>query len=103
MQITVRRDIPGRQGPDIIDGLLTDDRVGIARGRREIDYHCSDRDKVGCQCPASGYIATGSLARVTEDSGPWRGIVRYWSLTLSLDGDQFTADTRLTIEREDAR
>ena len=105
MQITVQRAPADYQGPDIIDELLTTPLVGIARGRRHIDHDCSDRNLEACQCPAHDYIETGSLALVTEADGQWRGLVRYWSLTLTVDGDgrQFTADTRLTIEREEVR
>lgn len=103
MQITVQRAPANRQGPDVIDDLLTSDVIGVARGRREIDYHCSDRDKTACQCPAHSFIETGYLARITEERSIWNGLVRYWSLTLTIDGETYTADTRLTIEREDAR
>lgn len=103
MQITVQR-LPGDlQGSDIIDDLLTSDPAGIARGRAAIDAACSDRDKVNCQCPAHAYMPTGSICSVTEAHGRWHGMLRYWSLTLTIDdsGESFTADTRLTVERED--
>ena len=102
MQITVSRQPADRQGPDIVDELLTTDQVGIARGRREIDYNCSSRTEKACQCPKHDYMPTGSLTKVTESSGKWPGLVRYWSLTLTVDdnGSRFTADTRLSIERE---
>ena len=102
MQITVSRLPADRQGPDIVDALLTDDRVGVARGRREIDYNCSFRTEEACQCPKHDYIPTGALALITEAAERWPGMVRYWSLTLTIDdaGTRFTADTRLSIERE---
>lgn len=102
MQITVSRPPADRQGPDIIDELLTSDQVAIARGRREVDYNSTDRIEESCQCPKHAYMPAGSLARVTEASGQWPGKVRYWSLTLTIDesGERYTADTRLTIERE---
>jgi hypothetical protein len=102
MQITVTRSPANRQGPDIVDELLTDRRVAIARGRREVDYNSTGRTNESCQCPQHDYIATGTLTGVTEAAERWRGIVRYWSLTLTVDdtGERFTADTRLSIERE---
>ncbi|MFT5728755.1 MAG: hypothetical protein ACI8PB_002911 [Desulforhopalus sp.] len=102
MQITVSRAPADNQGADIIDELLTTDQVAVARGRREIDYVSTDRVDESCQCPAHAYIPTGALAGVTEAAGGWRGLVRYWSLTLTVDdaGALFTADTRLSIERE---
>jgi hypothetical protein len=101
MQITVQRQPANRQGPDIVDELLASDPPGIARGRAFIDKNCSNRDLVACQCPAHAYMPTGSLVNVTETRRRWRGMIRYWSLTLTIDetGDSFTADTRLTIEK----
>lgn len=103
MQITVQRQPADRQGPDIVDELLTSDQAGVARGRREIDAACSDRDQVACQCPAHSFMPTGSLVDVIETHQRWRGMIRYWSLTLTIDdsGQRFTADTRLTVEKED--
>lgn len=103
MQILVQRPPGNRQGPDIMDDLLTTDQAGISRARREIDYHSTNRDLVACQCPAHTYMPTGSIAGVTETHQRWPGMIRYWSLTLTIDdtGERFTADTRLTIEREE--
>jgi hypothetical protein len=102
MQITVSRAPTDNQGPDIVDDLLTTDQVGLARGRRNVDYSSTNRINESCQCPAHSYIPTGSLAGVTEAADKWRGLNRYWSLTLTVDtgGESFTADTRLSIERE---
>ena len=103
MRITVQRQPADRQGSDIVDELLTSDQAGVARGRREIDYNCSSRDLVACSCPAHSVMPTGSLVGVTETHQRWRGMIRYWSLTLTIDdtGQRFTADTSLTIEKED--
>jgi len=103
MQITVQRSLANLQGPDIVDDLLTSDPAGIARGCAAIDAACSDRDKVACQCPAHAYMPTGSICGITEAHGRWSGMLRYWSLTLTIDdsGQSFTADTRLTVEKED--
>lgn len=100
MQITVQRAPADRQGPDVVDALLTSDLVGRARGAREVDYSSTDRIIEACQCPAHDYMRTGSMVQVTEAARRWRGVVRYWSLTISLDGDNYTADTRLSVERE---
>lgn len=101
MQITVTRAPGDRPGPDIIDPLLTTEPVAVERGRREIDYHYSSRTIEQCQCPKHDYLATGSLALVTESAKQWRGVIRYFSLTLTIDdsGERFTADTGLHIER----
>jgi len=102
MRITVQRQPADFQGPDILDELLTTDQAGVARARREIDYNGTDRDLIACQCPAHTYMPTGSLASITESHRRWPGIIRYWSLTLTVDdsGERFTADTRLTVEKE---
>lgn len=102
MQATVFRGAGDRQGPDIVDPLLVTDQVAVARGRREIDRESSDRELVNCQCPRLQYLPPGSVVDVMEARRRWRGMVRYWSLTLTLDdgGRRYTVDTRLTIERE---
>jgi hypothetical protein len=104
MRITVQRPPADRQGPDIIDELLAADPAGVARGRQAIDADSSNRDLVACQCPAHSYMPTGSLASVIEAHQRWPGMIRYWSLTLTIDetGRRFTADTRLTIEKDES-
>lgn len=102
MRLTVVRGAGKRQGPDIIDPMLSDEQTALARGRREIDYNSSPRVSEQCQCPLHSFIETGSLARVTESSGRWPGKVTYFARTLTLDesGRFFTADVALHIERE---
>lgn len=102
MRITVQRQPADRQGPDIVDEMLTSDQAGVARGRNFIDKNGSDRDLVACQCPAHAYMPTGSLIGVTESHARWPGMLRYWSLTLTVDdtGQRFTADTRISVEKE---
>lgn len=102
MQITVTRSPANLQGNDIIDPLLTSDQAAVERGRREIDAsYPADREVVSCQCPKHDYIETGSLASVMEAHRRYASMVRYWSLTLTIDetGSRFTADTRLSLER----
>jgi hypothetical protein len=101
MQITVTRGAGDKPGPDIIDPLLTSEPVAVARGRREIDYHSSSRIKEQAQCPKHGFMSTGSLVLITEAEKQWPGLIRYFSLTLTIDdsGERFTADTGLHIER----
>ena len=102
MQVTVKRGSGDRQGPDIIDELLSDIRAGAARGKQAINGSCSDRILEQAGCPLHSFIETGSLAGVTETERRWPGMVRYYQLTLTLDadGNSFTADTALHIERE---
>ena len=102
MQLTVYRGAGDRQGPNIIDELLTDVRAGAARGKQAINSSCSDRTIEQASCPLHSFTPTGSLAAVTETERRWSGMVRYYQLTLTLDadGNSFTADTALHIERE---
>lgn len=100
MQCTVSRYPADKQGPDIVSATLTTDVVAKARGTREIDYNCSDREIVACRCPKHAYIATGSHARVITRHGSWSGPVRFFQLTLTVNGDYYAADVALDIERE---
>lgn len=102
MRLTVVRGAGRRQGPDVIDAMLTDEQTALVRGRREIDYNCSPRVIEQCQCPLRSFVETGSLAKVTEAAGQWPGRVAYFARTLTLDesGAYFTADVALHIERE---
>lgn len=102
MQATVQRYPADKQGVNIVDPLLTSHAVAIARGRREVDYNCSNRDKPSCQCPVLARIPTGSLVRVIEEFGERAGLCRYRSQTFTIteNGEQYTANTRLTVEFE---
>lgn len=105
MQVTVTRGAGKRQGDDIYDELLTDVRAGIERGRQEICGSISNRTTVQASCPIHSFIETGSMLGVTEASGIWPGMCRYFQLNLTLDSEAnyFTADTALHVERETKR
>jgi hypothetical protein len=102
MKILVTRSPADRQGPDIVDPLLTTEPAGIARGTREIDYHSTNRVSVRGNCPLLPYMASGALVNVTDAVGSYRGKLKGYAVTIDIspDGREFTATTALTIERE---
>lgn len=101
MQLTVLRGAGARLAPDVVEPLLASEAAGIERGRREINYHGSGRTLEQCQCPLHDFIETGSLVWITESEQQWSGLVRYFSLTVTVEvGGHFTADTALHVERE---
>lgn len=102
MRIIAQRAPADYQGPDIVEALLTSELAGIARGRREINRHCSHRRVVRGNCPLLPYLATGSLVQVTAASGSYRGKLTAHAITIDIseDGRDFTATSAITIERE---
>ncbi|MGV0961806.1 MAG: hypothetical protein ACOYB1_18430 [Limnohabitans sp.] len=102
MKILVTRPPADKQGPDVVDALLVTDPAGIARGRREIDYHSTNRSQERGNCPLLPYMPTGSLINVTEAGGSYRGKLQSYSITIDIsdDGREFTASTAIAIERE---
>jgi hypothetical protein len=102
MKIIVTRPPADKQGPDITDALLVTDPAGIARGRREIDYHGSNRSQERGNCPLLPYMPTGSLMAVTEAGGGYRGKLQSYAITIDIgeDGREFSVTTAISIERE---
>jgi len=102
MRITVSR-LPGdKQGPDIVDSLLTSDPPAVARGAREIDYHSTNRSTERGNCVLLPYMPIGSLMNVTEVDGQYRGKLASYALVIDIseDGRDFTASTSISVERE---
>jgi len=104
MKILVTRPPADKQGPDIVDSLLVTEQAGVARGRREIDYHSSNRNQKRGNCPLLPYMPTGSLMAVTEAGGSYRGKLQSYSVTVDIneDGRDFSMTTAISIEREAA-
>lgn len=102
MKILVTRQPGSKQGPDIVDPLLTTDQAGVARGTREIDYHGSNRSIERGNCPLLPYIPTGATISVTEQDGAYRGKLTGYALTVDIgeDGRDFSVTTAISIERE---
>ena len=100
ISVTVQRAPSDRPGPDITDPLLTAAHAAIERGRNEIDAQCSSRALVQTTGPHRLFVAPGTLVSWTGRRTSWRGLVRRCGITISRDGDQFTADRSLELERE---
>lgn len=102
MRIIAQRAPADYQGPDIVDDLLTSELAGIARGRREINYHCSHRTKIAGNCLLLPYIATGSLVQVTRASGRYRATLASHAITVDIseDGREFTVTSAVVLEKE---
>ena len=100
ISVLVQR-LPGdKQGPDISDPLITTVQVAQERGRREIDYNCSNRQLISSTGPLAGYMRPGKLVEVADaEKITWRGMIRTCAISINRDGDSFTADVNLRIER----
>ena len=102
MKIEVTRPPADRQGPDIVDILLTTEPAALERGRQDIDRTSTNRLSERGTCPQLPAMATGSLLNVTTNRGAWRGKMTFYALTIDIgeDGREFTATTSVAIERE---
>lgn len=100
ISVTVQRAPADRQGQDITDPLLTAAHAAVERGRNEIDAQCSNRALVQTTGPHRLFVRPGTLVAHTGRRASWRGMVRRCAITISRDGDQFTADRSLELERE---
>jgi hypothetical protein len=100
ISVTVQRKPGDRPGPDITDQLLTSDAVAIERGRNEIDAVCSNRALFSCSGPHRRFVAPGTLVEFQGRRVAWFGMVRRTALTVTRDGERFSAEVSLEIERE---
>jgi hypothetical protein len=100
MRVEVIR-LPGdRQGPDVVDALLTTEAAGLARGRGEIDYHGTSRVLEATSGPLLPWLAPGSPVEVQELGRSYRGLVREYMVTIEIEDNQYSAATTLNVERE---
>ncbi len=99
--IELSRPPADKPAPVITDPLLAGAPAAIhARLVGELDRSCSHRQSVAVSCPDIGFVATGSLWEVVTESGTWRGIVRFWSYTETLQDHNYTITVDLNLERE---
>lgn len=99
ISIIVERPPANRTGPDITDPLLVTEAAALERGRTEIDANCSDRATVSVSGPHRRWVRPGALVEFHGRRSTWRGIVTRCALTITRDGDNFTATRSLEIER----
>lgn len=100
IQITVQRQPADTPGPDITDQLLTSEPAARERGRVEIDRNATTRVLVTASGPYRSWLAPGSLVAYQGRRGAFRALVRRCALTISRDGDAFTATRSIELERE---
>lgn len=100
ISVTIQRAPADKPGPDITDALLTSDVAALERGRNEIDANCSDREAVSISGPYRRWVSPGTLVAYHGRRGSWRGKVRRYGLTFARDGEQFSADFSMELERE---
>ena len=93
---------PGdKQGPDISSTLMTSEHVALERGRNEIDASFTNRELVSSSGPYQGFVTPGALAEIADsERQSWRGKVISSSIDISIDGQEFSAISNLTTERE---
>jgi hypothetical protein len=100
MQMSVTRAPGDRQGPDIVDELLTDQAVGRSRGQTEINDSVSKKIQ-DANCPLLSFIDTGTLAQVADDKEIYRGKITFFAQTIDIDssGRRYYPTTSLKVER----
>ena len=100
ISIIAERAPADKQGPDISDPLITTVPVAVERGRNAIDAVCSNREMVTAAGPLKGFIRPGHLVEVADsEQQVWRGMVTSCALTITRDGESFSADINTTTER----
>lgn len=98
ISIIVERSTGNRTGPDITDALLTTEPAARERGRCEIDA-ATPLVQETITGPHRRWIPPGSLLRFHGRRGAWQGVITRCALTITRDGDTFTADRSLEVER----
>lgn len=100
ISVIVERPPADKQGPNIVDKLITTNAAAIERGRNEIDANCSSRELIKTSSPLDGFIYTGRLIEVSDSElQAWRGMIRSSVINISADNNSFETQTNLTIER----
>lgn len=102
INVQVQRVPADRPGPDISDPLITSENAARERGRNEIDYACSHRQKVSGSGDLQQFLQPGALVEVQETARPpWRGQLKRWSMRITRQESEVTADQVMEIEREE--
>ena len=75
MEIFVYRSPGDRQGPDIIDPLLSTEEVGRSRGRAELDALSTIKEIVTLQVVYRADLKTGQLVLIQDalQGASWKG------------------------------
>ena len=100
ISIIVQRSPADRTGDDIVDPLLASDSAALERGRNAIDATCSNRSVATATGPHRHWVQPGSLIEYHGTNGTWRGLLTRCAITITRDGDSFTADRAFELEKE---
>lgn len=100
IDVTVIRGAGNREAPDIVDGLITNERLAIARGSQFIDENWYKVRAISLRIPpVSGIVRDGDVIQVTAlpmglNSRAYiqslRGTVTQNSISLELDVEAYT-------------
>lgn len=102
ISIIVERTPGDRQTADVVDSLINTEEVARARGQSVIDENCSNRIQVSGSGPYTGWLEPGRLAETRDaELGSRRGMVRDFTLSISIGSDSFTADADVVLEQLD--
>ena len=100
ISVIVQRPPADTPGPDITDPLLTAEQAAVERGRIEIDTNGTNREMVTVSGPHRLWVHPGALVEYHGRRQTWRGMVRRCAVVISRQGEGFTADRNLELERE---
>jgi hypothetical protein len=100
ISVIVQRSPGDRPGPDISEPLITSEVAAMERGRVEIDRNSTNREIVTAGGPYRQWLTPGALLAFHGRRGSWQGMVKRCGLTISREGEQFTATLSVEMERE---
>lgn len=98
IEILVSRAPGDKRGPAISDPLITSIPVALARGSAEINRLISNRKTVGIATALMPMQLPGGLVGITTAKGRRVGKLRSMEKQYQINGSEFTADCRLTVE-----
>lgn len=100
IDVTVERYPGDHPGPDIVDSLIISSAGARARANGEIDAS-HDAMIISANGPLrDDHIAPGSLIEVVDmERSAWRAQVERSAITLTRNGDNFTATQALEVEK----
>jgi hypothetical protein len=98
IEILVSRAPGDKRGPAISDPLITSVPVALARGAAEINRRISNRKQLRISTPLMPLVLPGVLVGITTAKGRRVGKLRSMEKQYQINGSEFTADCRLTVE-----
>lgn|SRR5574340_751802 len=98
IEILVSRAPGDKRGPAISDPLITSVPVALAKGGCEINRRISNRKQLGIATVLMPLQLPGGLVGVTTAKGRRVGTLRAMEKQYQINGSEFTADCRMTVE-----